>query len=670
MSSAQHHTDFACLLSPLHLGHHRLRNRLVHGSMTTCLARNGYITDRLVHYHRNRAVGGAAMIVTDSMAGLQSLAGGHRPSAWHERYLPGLSRLAEAVESEDCHLLGQFVAPGRARHVAGRSDDAVGPSALPDDLSWTVPHEMSADDVTRMVDEFARSSARLQRAGFSGVEFSCGHGHLLHQFLSPWSNRRCDRYGGDLDGRLTLVCELVEAVRSECGADWLIGLKVPGNDGVPGSIDESMAGDIIERLAQRVAVDYFCPVQGAHARSLEMHLPDMTYPLLPYAELTGRLRERVPQVTLMAAGRINDPGQAEQLLSNGLADLVMLGRSLLADPAWLLKTTQGREHEIRTCLSCNTCWGVINERRAIQCVTNPRVGEAEEIHWVPVYARERRRIAIIGAGVAGLEVAAVAAQRGHEVTVYGATAQVGGKLGLLASLPGCDALANLYANQYPTALDAGVQFELGAEVTVDEVIHTQPDDLVLACGSSMNWPDTLPNWLRQTDAVVDLRMAVSSVLRFRGRDLGCAVIFDQDHSRGTYAAAELFAQHFARVVIVTPREMIARDEPTVTRQRIYQRLYERRVEIILLSELAGDSAFEQGEVSYSNVYNGDRGLLEQVSLLTYSTPRSPVVPLPDSALSGDDINDNAMRVHCIGDSHAPRGMLAATRDGHALGMRL
>ncbi|MBI2290867.1 MAG: oxidoreductase, partial [Betaproteobacteria bacterium] len=229
-------TPYPSLFAPFTLAGMRLRNRVVHASMNTHMAENTRVTERLIQYHANRARGGAALIVTEpiSMARHQNVS--YRARAWNDDNLDGLKRWADAVESEDCRLLAQIQDPGRGRHNTGIQAEAIGASALPDDLSWIVPHALTVAEIHSMTDDFARSAARLQRCGFSGVEISAGHGHLFHQFLSPWSNVRTDEYGGDCEGRTRFVAELIAALRAMCGRRFILGIRLPGNDYVAGGI--------------------------------------------------------------------------------------------------------------------------------------------------------------------------------------------------------------------------------------------------------------------------------------------------------------------------------------------------------------------------------------------------------------------------------------------------
>jgi hypothetical protein len=251
--------------------------------------------------------------------------------------------------------------------------------------------------------------------------------------MSPRSNRRTDEYGGDRAGRVRFVAELIAAIRSVCGADFIIGIKLPGDDGLADSIPPDEAAAIADLLTAPRIADYVCFAMGSHSQTLELHLPDRYGPTMPYAALTRKLREHVHGTPLMALGRITDPAEAEGLLQRGEAELIGLGRALIADPAWFNKAVSGRTHDLRYCVSCNTCWGYGTLHHAgLRCVNNPRIGQPEEADFRPTAAEQPRRIVIVGAGVSGLEAAWLAASRGHQVTVFGRSPEVGGRTRLRA----------------------------------------------------------------------------------------------------------------------------------------------------------------------------------------------------------------------------------------------
>ena len=201
------------LFKPFALAGKPLKNRIVHAAILTALAQKGRVTDKLVNYYSNRAKGGAAMIVTEPVGALTRHQSSARVCAWDDSELSGLARLADSVERHDCRILAQIQDPGRARHVGGRLKDAIGASPVADDLSWSMPSELSISGIEEVIASFAQTATRLHRCGYSGIEISAGHGHLWHQFLSPWSNLREDRYGGELTNRVRILDELVDAIR-------------------------------------------------------------------------------------------------------------------------------------------------------------------------------------------------------------------------------------------------------------------------------------------------------------------------------------------------------------------------------------------------------------------------------------------------------------------------
>jgi hypothetical protein len=532
-----------------------------------------------------------------------------------------------------------------------------------------VPRALTEAEIRGLVAEIAESAAHLKACGFSGVEISGAHGHMFHQFLSPQSNRRDDEYGGSWEGRTRFVAEVVAALRDACGRDFIVGLKLPVDDGLQGGVGPSEAAIIADLLTRPrdmgCEADYVCFAGGAHARTLEMHTPDRHGPPMPYMPAIRELRHALNGVPLMALGRITDPAEADGILARGEASLVALGRPLVADPAWPRKAAAGRTWDIRYCLSCNTCWAaIIMMHVPIACVNNPRVGRPDEVDFVPTPASLRKRVVIVGAGIAGMEAAWVAAARGHDVTVFGASDWIGGKAYLREQLPGGETISSIYDYQTVAAQRAGAQLVLGHRATAADIIALRPDTVILATGSSMIPPDWLPADVRQEGWVPDLRSAMVDVLRYDTRQPGTAVLFDADHTEGTYAAAEALRARFSHMVIVTPRDTIATDVAMTTRQGILRRMAEQRIEVINLCEPRWSDACAEGHLDVVNIYNGDVRTIEDVVLLTYATPRAP-----DDALAGA-LQAAGIDVVLVGDARAPQEMLFATASGHDAGEKV
>ncbi len=657
-------TAYPTLFSPIEIGGLTLRNRIAHAAILTRFVRNGQATDELINYHASRARGGAAMIVTEPIAMISLNKDGGRLRAYDDGGSESLRRLAEAVESQDCRLLGQVQDPGRGRHEVGRNDSAIGASALPDDLSWTVPHVLEAGEIRRIIDEWAQSCARLKAAGFSGVELSSAHGHLFHQFLSPWANCREDEYGGDLEGRTRFIRELLDAIRAACGRPFIVGAKLPGDDGVPDSIDLAGAARIARRLAEHGEIDYWTFAWGAHANSLWTHLPNAHGERAPYLPAIRELRQAAPEIPTGALGYITDPNEGETAVSNGTADIVFLGRPLITDPAFPNKARAGREPEIRYCVSCNTCWRSIIDGHRLECDNNPRVAAADEADWRPSKVKNAHRVVVVGSGIAGLEAAWVAAARGHKVTLFGMADEVGGKTRLHATLPGGENLSSIYDYQYLAGRRHGVKYELGVSGDLDNVMTLNPDTVLLATGAAMRAPAFVPAEYLEEGLVMDLRTLMQSLQGRTRQEQGRILLLDRDHTEMTYAAAEQLAGLFEHVTIVTPRERLASDCALVNRQEIYQRLYDRRVQILTSCEPLNTDALEDGEIHAVNVYNGDVTVVPDIVAITYSTVRKP-----NDAMR-EPLQARHVDVQTIGDCHAPRSVLAATRHGYTAGMKI
>ena len=660
---------YPLLSKPMMIGGIAMRNRVAHASITTRYAVNMKVSDKLVQYYANRAQGGAAMIITEPLAILSwQITETHKVRVFDDWDLDGLKRWADRIESFDSRLIGQIQDPGRGMHHKGRRPYSLSASALPDDLSWTVAHEMNLDHIRKAIDEIGTSSARLQRAGFSGVELSAGHGHLIHQFLSPHSNHRDDAYGGDFDRRMRFLLDIIDSIRAHTTRPFAILVKLPGVDGIAGGIDEAASIQITERLVEEDKIDALTYCQGSHHRNLEDHIPDMHWPRAPFDDLITRLgapaRGRIP---VAALGRLVEPLQAEQALAAGVGDFVQIGRAMITDPAWVNKAFDGREHEIRWCVSCNSCWGLIADKQGIGCDNNPRVAAVDEVDWRPAPIKsteKRKRIVIVGAGVAGLEAAWIAAARGHEVIVFGAGPSYGGKTALQSRLPGSEQVSSVYDYQYFMGARHGVKFEFGIHAGLEDIRAAGPDEVVLATGARQSWPAMLPKELRDDGFIPDLRSACADLLDLKAHQGGTAVLFDADHTAGTYAAAELMSQLFDCVVLATSRATIANDEALVVTQGINRRMNRLGIRVIPFVEPSPDSALEDGIIELTNVYSGARTCVENVALFTYSTARIPNDQLAHVVTAA------GFPVHLIGDCYAPRWLMTATMEGNNLGNRL
>lgn len=652
---------FPQLFSPLELGATRLRNRIAFASVFSGRVEGGEVTEELIDFHVSRAKGGAALIVTEALSVWRGAAPLVQARVFDQPNMDGFKRWAEAVRAHDTVLLGQIQDPGRGDMRPLRKPFAVGASALPDDLSWTMPRVLGADEIRQMIDDFVLSASRLKDAGFNGVELSAGHGHIFHQFMSPWMNRRDDEFGGSFENRMRIVDMLIDGLRDRCGREFIVGARLPADDGLAGSIGPAEAAEIAAWHTRDGRLDYVNFVQGSHAWTLYQHLPDMHGARGPYLATTGELRTACRGTPVAATGRIVEPVQAEALIKHGVADFVMLGRTLIADPAWGVKSAEGRDNDIRKCVSCNNCWHEAVLGRPTACDNNPRVGRKDEGDWWPSPAPARKRVVVVGAGVAGLEAAWVAAARGHQVTQFSASAEPGGKIRLYSLLPGCDAVSSIFDYQLAAAQKAGVRLERSWQASADEICALDPDMVVLATGGTMLWPDQLPADYREMGVIPDLFETIRSLHDHGRREPGTAVVYDHDGTDITYSTAELLAGIFERVVILNPVECIARDEALVKRQSIYRRMMSRGVELIQWSEPTADLALEDGLVRYRNMMTGAEGTIEGVSLLTYATQRAP-----NDALARE-LRARGLAVREVGDAWTQRSTVAATRDGHDAG---
>lgn len=661
-------TKLIHMAAPLHNGRLRLKNRIVHAAILTRFAENECATERLIAYHVNRARGGAAMIVTEAVNALPMQAGRpHYLNAHSDAGIDDLARLANAVHAHDCYILAQLQERGRGNYDRNTERRPVAPSALPDDLAGIVPRALATAEVERMIDDFAAAARRLERAGFDGIEISAGHGHLFHQFLSAHANHRTDRFGGDLDGRLTFLRETIDAVRGNCSAGFVIALKLPAEDGDEAGICLDDAAKITRSLATPQTIDILSFAWGAQNHALHWHVPDAHMPRAPYVDKIAQLRASSNGVPVLALGRIVDPHEAEAVLAASKADLVGIGRALIADPEWPRKALSGHGYAIRACVSCNTCWGAIAKSQPLVCDTNPDVGGPYEALHAPAIlsASDRRRVVIVGGGIAGMAAAASASLAGHDTIVLHRSKEVGGRAALAARLPGGDGLQGVYDFDAATALTAGARIELGVDAEVEDIIALAPDSVVLATGAEAAWPiGTSSDWLDDSVAP-GLDELLRTALRHQGRLGGHLVFVDREDSIWCYRAAEYLTTRFDRVTLLSSAADTAVAEPLVVRQGLLERLANGNITVHLGCEAdPNQDELATGLIGFVDHSSGARATIDRVDALTHASPRQPRLGLVERL-----VREGITPIR-IGDALEPRDLLKAVTEGRAAGRSL
>jgi dimethylglycine catabolism A len=643
---------FPRLFCPLKVGERSLRNRVALSATLTNYGAGHRVTERWTNFLAERAKGGAGAIVSEVIAvDPAALAHAAIVTGYEKENEDGFKRTAEAVEGAGACLIGQLWHPGR-QQLWSPVWFPKGISSQPDAYSWTVPHVMTTDDLRFVADAYVSVAHRLQRCGFGGVELHGAHGYLISQILSPWSNERSDRYGGSLDNRVRFVAEVCDAIRATCGNAFLIGLKMPGDEGVEGGIDPTEAARITAALVRHGNIDYFAYSQGNFSNSLENHVPDMHFRRTPFLDITKKVRPAAGGTPVMAIGRIAQPAEAEAAIGEGASDFVGITRALIADADWPNKAREGRASEIRPASYDNFAWGEVHLGKPLAEIHNPQLGAKGESNWRPIRARHRKRITVVGAGPAGLQAARVAAERGHEVTLLSASQDLGGKLRWEAELPGRGEYHNVLTWMEQQLRATSARIEQGVQARLADVLAWKPDGVILATGSDLRPLKAIEGGLSARDWD-----------GYRGtvRAAATAVLFDMDHSAATYAVADALADRYQKLVLLTPRTDIARQVNYCSRIGIHRRLYQAGAEIIVAAEPV---AFEHGVLAWRNIFNGRVHEISHVGLFLWSTPR-----LANDALA-EPLRRAGLDTCLIGDCLAPRNLICAIHEGEAAGTAL
>lgn len=652
------HPDYPHVFRPFRIGTTELRNRVFVPAHTTNYGADNLPTDRHLAYHRARAAGGASLIIFEgirvhrSSLGRQQGVNGYDPAA-----VPRFRRIAEAVQAEGGRLFGQVIHLGR--HIDGNF--ARMPSWSASDVPWSAsappPHPMTEAEIHTVVQAHVEVASNLMEAGLDGIELQMAHGHLLQQFLSPASNRRTDGYGGSTENRLRFALETLQAVRAALGPDRTLGIRISADEFLPGGLTLEDMCSIVRRLCSAVQVDFVNVSHSAYHGSytVSTQMADMSFRLEQFQPLSraicSALAGLARQPAVLTVCRYQTIAQAEAMLAEGAVDMVGMARAHIADPALVEKARTGRVAQTAPCIGCNQgCAGFLALSLPITCLVNPAAGR--ETEWpAPALqkAATRRRVLVVGAGPAGMEAAATAAERGHDVTLWERNEVLGGALRWLQRMPLRHEFSKLIAYQTGRLQATGVRIALETEATAAAIRAQGADAVIWATGAT---PES--QRLASGGRALTLEEALADPLALGERVL----LADLLGGWSVPALAEFLADRGCAVTLVAPNGAPGWSISMYSAFALRARLREKRVRIVAGYALTD---FADGIAQLTDLSLGDMELRLAVD--------SVVAPLPGrprdtAARAHAAIGDSEAEIRMVGDCQSPRSALEAVFEGH------
>jgi 2,4-dienoyl-CoA reductase-like NADH-dependent reductase (Old Yellow Enzyme family)/thioredoxin reductase len=640
------------LFTPKSIGSVTIPNRTVFLAHETGFAEDGLPTERDAAYYSARARGGVGLIIgPSSMLVHPSASNPMYASGYDPDVIPRLETIADA-----CHEYGTKVF-AQLQHTGGEDSgefamrETWAPSAVPSEFGYEMPKRMETEDIEEVKLGFAKTAEHVKRGGLDGIELKAGHDGILRQFISPKYNRRDDRYGGSLENRVRLVNEVVEAIRDRVGDEFPVGIRLTLDEMEEDGYDYDYAVEVIRRL--HPSLDF---IDSDIATISKLYITDapMHAPLGYTAEYYGAARELV-DVPVIAAGRINDLGKANDVLEEGRADFVGMCRQLICDADTVRKARRGEDDEVVHCIACNqNCLGGIHTKGHVGCIQTPRSGRETRIpHLEDVdEAPASKDVLVVGGGPAGLSFAVTAADLGHRVTIREREDELGGQSNVATQVDSRREFGDAVRNLLNQLDNRDVTVETGVEVTPDDVATESWDDIVVATGATERQPELPGEDVHRSWDVL------------RGEPVGDRVVVldNNKHAAGVGLAEQLAVDGHDVTMVTTAYHPGDRLEGTNV-PPFLETLYEHDVEVVTHTTIVG---FEDGVAQLMNVYSQEVTTREADSLVVAERREAR------SGL-GDALRERVAdpeTVHRVGDCVAPRLIDTAIYDGEMLAREL
>jgi dimethylglycine catabolism A len=645
--------EYRHLFSSLRVGGLALKNRIFSSGHAEAMAEEGKPGPRLRAYHEAKARGGAALTI---IGGSTSVHPSSPASSWNmianhdDSVIAGYRGVADAVHRHDCRVMSQLTHMGRrSQSDVEQMHVLLAPSQIPEKVHREVPHEIEPEQIAMVVRAFGDATRRCREGGLDGVELSFAHNHLVDQFWSPLFNQRTDAYGGSLENRMRFGFEVLREIRRQVGRDWVLGARISGDEMTPGGLTAADMAEIARRLAASGLVDFLSIIGGAaHTLPLQaLAVPNMSHPRGVFLPIVAAIKAAVPGMPIFHAGRIVDPAHADQVIADGAIDMVGMTRALIADPDLPNKVREGRGDDVRVCVGANEgCIDRIYQGKPVTCIQNPRTGRELEM-GEPERAAAPKRVLIVGAGVAGLEAARVAAQRGHRVTLLERDAQVGGQILIASRAPERAELAGILRYLARQVEKLMVECRLRVEATADSVLAESPDVVVIATGSHPHVPP-LPG-LDGKHVVTDRDVLLDRV------EVGERVILVDDvHTQQGLSTAEHLLDRGRKVDVLSRVFYAGQDVGVTSIAPLYTRLFAKGATFTPHTELV---AVEGSAVVVANALTRSQRRIEGVDTVVLAMGSRSTDALY-RALKG-----KVPVLHAIGDCVAPRGVHQAILEG-------